>query len=435
MGKEKLLEGGVVVGHGQREFALVEEAGQALGEWGSYADSPLDDVGEFGGMGGREDEALGGFGMFLAVGFPGMDAHRRVGVGDVAVAVPDSVHFVKGFFVRSSVTPDFLADIFNAIAAEVEEAREIVGITDVHGIGVCGDGGTRSVIPGEKVLRDDIVGVGCGDETGYGQAHALGEDAGGKIAEIAAGDSDDERNRGYRQLAISGDVVEHLREQAADVDGVRGGKEGTLIEGFVGEGLLDEALAVVESAGYFEGGNVLAQCGELFFLCLADAFQRIENDNADSRNAEKSVGHGASRVSGGGDENSERARFPADKITHEAGHEAGAKILESERGAVEEFEDVKSGRKRDQLHGKVDSLGHHLPKDFFRHIGYGERPHQAEADFGERQPAEFLELLGRVTRNLRGHVEAAIGRKAAQNSTAQRSERGPPGRASVSHNA
>ena len=50
--EEELFEGGVVVGHGDREFGQVEVASQALGEWGSLANGFFDDVGEFGGMGG-----------------------------------------------------------------------------------------------------------------------------------------------------------------------------------------------------------------------------------------------------------------------------------------------------------------------------------------------------------------------------------------------
>ena len=52
VGEEKLFEGVVGGGHGLGKFGLLEMAGEAFGKWGSLADGFLDDVGEFGGMGG-----------------------------------------------------------------------------------------------------------------------------------------------------------------------------------------------------------------------------------------------------------------------------------------------------------------------------------------------------------------------------------------------
>ena len=88
MGQEKLFEGGVVVGHLLGEFGLVQVAGQAFGEWRGLADGFFYDVGEFCGVGCSQDEALGRFGMFLAVGFPGVNADSGVRIGDVADSGP-----------------------------------------------------------------------------------------------------------------------------------------------------------------------------------------------------------------------------------------------------------------------------------------------------------------------------------------------------------
>ena len=243
-------------------------------------------------------------------------------------------------------------------------------------------------------MRDDVVGIGGGDETGNGNADALGENAGSEITEIAAGDGDDERNGSHRQLAIRGDVIEHLRKKAANVDGIGGSEKGALVELFVGEGLFDEALAIVEGAADFEGGDVLAQRGELLFLGFADALGRIKNDDANAGNAEKAVSNGAAGVTGSGDQNRERRRFAAHEIAHETGHEPRAKILEGQRGAVEKFEDVERGGKRNELHGKIDGFRDDLPENFFGNIGRGERAHEAKADFGKGQTAKFLQLFG-----------------------------------------
>lgn len=109
-------------------------AGEAFGERRGLANGFFHDVGEFGGVGGRQNEALGIFGVFLAVGFPGVDADSGVRVGDVAIAIPDSMHFVESFLVGGAVSPNLLTNIFKAIAAEIEQAWKIVGISDVHGI-------------------------------------------------------------------------------------------------------------------------------------------------------------------------------------------------------------------------------------------------------------------------------------------------------------
>ena len=116
------------------------------------------------------------------------------GIGDVAAALPNGVHFLKSFFVGGTVAPDFLANVFDAVATEIEEAGEIIGIADVHGVGVGGDGRTRLVFAGEKILRDDVVGVGGGDEAGDGNPNAFGENASGEIAEITTGNGDNERD-------------------------------------------------------------------------------------------------------------------------------------------------------------------------------------------------------------------------------------------------
>jgi len=343
MGEEELFEIVVMGGHGEGEFGAREVAGEAFGEGWRDADGFLDDISEFGGMRGGKDEPLRWFHVFLAVGLPGKQADSGVRIGNVAVAIPDGIHFGKCFFVGGAVTPDFLADIFDAIAAEVEKTRKVVGIADVHGVGTGGDGGARAILAGEEIFGHRVVGIGGGDESRDRQADALGEDSGGEIAEISTGYGDDERHGSDGQLAVGGHVIEHLREQPANIDGIGGGEESALIERFIGEGLLDEALTVVEGAGDFQRGDIFAERGELLFLGFADALGRIQDDHANTGNAEEAVRDGTAGVAGSGDQDSELARFSADEIAHQAGQKARTEILKGERGAVEEFEDVKRG--------------------------------------------------------------------------------------------
>ena len=169
----------------------------------------------------------------------------------------------------------------------------------------------------------------------------------------------------------------------------------------VGEGLFDEALAIVKGAANFEGGDVFAERGELFFLGFADALGGIKNDDANAGNAEKTVSNGATGVAGSGDEHGELAIFAANEIAHQAGHKTRAKILEGQRGAVEQLENVQRGGERNELHGKIDGFGDDLPENFFGHIRRGERTHDAETNFRERQAAKFLEFLGSMAGDFR----------------------------------
>lgn len=431
--EEELLEGGVVSGHGNGEFGLIQMASQALGERRSLANGFLDDVGKFGGMRGGQDQALRRLGMFFAEGFPSVDADGGVRVGDVTEAIPDVMHFPQSFFIGDAVPPNFLADIFDAIATEVEKTREIVGITDVHGIGISGDSGARTIFAGEQVLRNDIVRVSGSDETRNGDTDTLGKNTSGEVAEIAAGNGDDQGHGSDGQLAIRGDMIEHLRKQPADVDGIGGGEEGALVELFIGEGLLDQTLAIVEGAGDFKGGNVLAECGELFFLSVTDALGWIEDDDANAGHVKKAVGNRAAGISRSGDKNGEWTGFAANKIAHEARHETGAEILEREGGAMKELKDVERGGKRDQLDREINGFRDDLPENLFRDVRSGEWTHQAEADLSERETAKFFEFFGSVAGDFGRHVKAAVGRQTTKNGASQGGKRSFAGSGSVSH--
>ena len=117
VGEEEFLEGEVVIGNGKRELGLVEIAGEPLGERWSDADRFLNDVGELGGMRGSEYETLRRLWMFFAIGLPSVDADGGVRVGDIAVAVPDVMHFLKSLFIGGAMAPDFLANVLDAVAA------------------------------------------------------------------------------------------------------------------------------------------------------------------------------------------------------------------------------------------------------------------------------------------------------------------------------
>ncbi len=137
-------------------------------------------------------------------------------------------------------------------------------------------------------------------------------------------------------------MVEHLRQQAADIDGVRGGYKRALVQLGVGKGLLHQALAIIKRAANFESGDIFAEGSELFFLRFADALGGVENHHANSGYAEKAVRDGAAGIAGRGHKNGQRPRLGANEIAHQAGHETRAKILEGQRGAVKKLEDMQS---------------------------------------------------------------------------------------------
>ncbi len=108
--------------------------------------------------------------------------------------------------------------------------------------------------------------------------------------------------------------------------------------------LLRQPLAIIKRSGHFERGDVLPQCGELFFLRHTDASGRVQNHDTDSGDSQKGVRHSAPGVAGRrGDDRELLPRFP-DKVSHQPRHEARAEILERKCRSVEQLEDVQMFR-------------------------------------------------------------------------------------------
>jgi len=74
---------------------------------------------------------------------------------------------------------------------KVEDACEVGGVADVHGIGDGLYGRAWTVVAALQVLVEDAVGVVGSDEALDGQAHDMPEEGGAEVAEIAGGDTDD----------------------------------------------------------------------------------------------------------------------------------------------------------------------------------------------------------------------------------------------------
>ena len=141
------------------------------------------------------------------------------------------------------------------------------------------------------------------------------------------------------ELFVGVEIIESLRQESGHVDAVGAGQAHVLIELLVEESLLHQSLTVVEHTVYFDGGDVVAQRGELTLLDAAHLPLGIEHVDIDTVYTKKTIGNSRSRIATRGHENVYCA-FAADEMAEHAGHETGADILESQRGTMEEFERI-----------------------------------------------------------------------------------------------
>ena len=114
------------------------------------------------------------------------------------------------------------------------------------------------------------------------------------------------------------------------------------VELLVHEGALHQPLAVVEDAVDLDSRDVAPQRGELALLDGRHLALGIEHVDVDAIDAEEAVGHGRPRVAAGGYEHVDLlvSALLADEVLQQARHEAGADVLEGQRGTVEELQRI-----------------------------------------------------------------------------------------------
>ena len=170
----------------------------------------------------------------------------------------------------------------------------------------------------------------------------------------------------FGELGVSVDVVDALRHDPAEVDGVGRGQV-EMRKPRVGEGLFHKVLAVVELAVHGQGQDVVADRVELLLLHPADFVSRVEDIDADPLDAFEGLADGAPRVARGRHEHIETLS-PVAQAAHEPRHHPGGKIFEGGRGPPIETHDVLA--LADPLQGNVevvgvlDDLPDHLPGQF-----------------------------------------------------------------------
>ena len=164
------------------------------------------------------------------------------------------------------------------------------------------------------------------------QADSLGDQSGGQVAEISARHRDDVAGRAAGQ----GEVVEHLRQQAAEIDRVGRRQPHVAAQVVVGKRPLDQRLAVVERPLHGQRRDVVAERRHLRFLHVADLPFRIEHDDARVGHAVKGLRHRAARVAGRRDQN--RQGCAVGEVVQQPRLHAGADVLERQGRPVKQLQ-------------------------------------------------------------------------------------------------
>ena len=217
------------------------------------------------------------------------------------------------------IAPDFRV----VLPGEVEQQPlQVAGHQNVHR-GTHGgvEGPVFVVHAGAEEIRQHVVFIGRADELPYRQAHALRVIRRQDIPEVAGGDAEVHLVPHVdlpvpEQVAVGGDVVNHLGQDAAPVDGVGGGQEIAplrqgLPDALVGEYALHPRLGVVEVAHHGADANILPVLGDhLGLLDLGHAVLGVEDHDFRLSDIGKALHGGLAGVAGGGHQNADRLVLP-----------------------------------------------------------------------------------------------------------------------------
>ena len=133
------------------------------------------------------------------------------------------------------------------------------------------------------------------------------------------------------------EVIEHLRQQPAEIDRIRRRQPHVTTQVIVGERPLDERLAVVERPLDGERRDVVPERRHLRFLDVAHLPFGVEHDHSCIRHSVKRLRHRAARVAGRGDEN--RQRGAIGEVVQQPRLHAGADVLEGQGRPVKQLQD------------------------------------------------------------------------------------------------
>ena len=204
--------------------------------------------------------------------------------------------------------------------------------------------GTTSAVvmaPDVEEARQDVVAVGRHHEVVDRQAHALGGVAGIDVAEIAGRHGEGDRPLRRAELQGGPEVIDDLRHHAREVDRVHRRQRVAVAEGEIVEAGLGEVLAVVERAVDGDVVHVGRQHRRhLAALDLAHAAARMQHEDVDGLAVAHRLDGGRAGVARGGADDRGALAAGAQRMVEHAPQELQRHVLEGERRAVEQLEQV-----------------------------------------------------------------------------------------------
>ena len=236
---------------------------------------------------------------------------------------------------------------------EIEQALQITGDENVHRGGHCLVEGAAAVIAARaQEVGQHIVGVGRAHELADGKAHLPGKVAREDIAEVAGRhDVVDLVSRldaaRLHEVGVRSIIIDDLRGEAADVDGVGRGQANALtLEQLIladgGEDFLHAGLRIVEVAAYRAHADVFARLRRhLRLLHGAHAAVGVEDDDLRARHIAEALHRRLAGVAGRGGQDHDLVVHT--ELFFRRGHQARQHrerhILKSARRPAEKLED------------------------------------------------------------------------------------------------
>ena len=300
-------------------------------------------------------------------------------------------------------------------AGELEQKPlEIARKLNVHAWARGRDHVPRLVDPRGEGSGQTVVLVRGNNEAFDRQAHRLGRVTCENITEISGGHGEGHRPVGAAERDGRGEVVDDLREDPREVDGVDAGQRELFAQGLVGEQRLHQSLAIVEGA--FDGDVVHVRLGRtrhLPPLHVRHPPLRMQDENVDHVEAAKGLDRrGAGVARGGADHGGARAAA-RQRPVHQPRNDLKREVLEGERRTVEQLEQPGRGPDlAERRHGGVMEaaigLLQHRPEIGEAGIAFEIGTHDAIGGFGIIETGEACDLAPVEARPGFRHIEAAI---------------------------
>ncbi len=140
-------------------------------------------------------------------------------------------------------------------------------------------------------------------------------------------------------------VVDHLRQQSADIDAVGGTEPKPASQCRITEGLFHQSLTIIEGAGDPQRRDILPPACQLLFLSRTHEARRVQDHHAHPRPPVEGRGHCASGVAGGRHQYGQGLRRRRFQTLQTLGQEARA--IECGSGSMIELEreqGIRAGR-------------------------------------------------------------------------------------------